>query len=125
MSPCDLFTEADERELEVTENEGERQVGTGRACRLVTKAGNTGALIRTNTGLDGVPAGEGLRSITVGSHEAKIWGNTATSACTVFLGVSESSRVDVSAVDRQGNVEESCALAERTAELVEKNLPES
>ncbi|GGS33857.1 DUF3558 family protein [Actinokineospora fastidiosa] len=124
MSPCDLLTSDDRQTLGVTKVEGEAQTGSARICTAHTAAGTTSTGIRTNAGLDGVRASNATET-RVGSHDAKIAKNSAAGGCTVYIGVSDSSRVDVVSVDRQGDVEESCALAERTAGLVEKNLPES
>lgn len=123
--PCELLTDADRSSLGVTKTEGPEKLGTARICRFRTPEGGFTPGIRTNVGLAGVVVKGPVTDIAVGSHQAKQMRSDDTGGCTVFIGVTASSRVDVVVQDRQGDQDEACELALRAAKLIEPNLPES
>jgi hypothetical protein len=76
--------------------------------------------IRTNAGLAGFQAsGETLHNITIGKHQAEQYANSTT--CYVAIGVSDSSRVDVSVT--QILTGDPCPPAMTLANLIEPKLP--
>jgi hypothetical protein len=77
--------------------------------------------IRTNVGLSGFLANGGtVHDITVGTHQAKQVLDDSGS-CVVGIGVSDSSRVDVTATP--GATADPCPVAGKLANLIEPKLP--
>lgn len=123
--PCELLSPSDKADLGVTKSEGPENVGGARLCRVRTATGGFTPGIWDKAGLAQIVAKGPMSDLTIGSHQAKQMRSDATGGCTVFLGVTASSRVDVVVQDRQGDQDEACDLALRAAKLIEPNLPES
>lgn len=121
--PCELLSTTDKSALGVKKSTGPEEFAGARICRIHTAAGSLTPGIWDKAGLAQVIATGPISDVTIGSHQAKQMGDSA--GCTVFIGVTASSRVDVVAQDRQGDQDEACDLALRAAKLIEPNLPKS
>ncbi|QTR01705.1 DUF3558 domain-containing protein, partial [Saccharothrix algeriensis] len=122
--PCELVTE-DETESTLGAQRKDpkpERIGTARACTFYPEQATFVVGIRTNVGLAGVqPNGGVVKDITVGGRPAKeLLG--ATGSCGIYLGVSDSSRVDV-VLNASSSGGDPCPPARRIAELVEPRLP--
>lgn len=60
-----------------------------------------------------------ISDLTVGSHQARK--HSEAGVCAISLGVTPTSRVDVTGIGSDS--EPDCGLAQRAATLVEQNLP--
>lgn len=120
--PCGLVTAEDvERALGALDGEPRRNdLGTARSCEYEVDKRLLVVDIRTNVGLAGVNATGPVTDLTIGGHQVKAWVSQG-GTCFVVLGVTESSRVDITAQPRTGAQE--CGPAQRLAELVEPKLP--
>lgn len=120
--PCGLLTEQD---LDMLGKLGgpplRRDLGTARSCNYNIDNHPLDIDLRTNVGLAGVNTAGPVTDYTVGGHQAKVWISSGGS-CFVVLGVSPSSRVDITYITISTG-EDPCALARRVAELVEPRLP--
>ncbi|MBB5960340.1 hypothetical protein FHS29_006963 [Saccharothrix tamanrassetensis] len=120
--PCTLVTTDEVTDaLGALRKEPTKEViGTARSCVFAPKPATFAVGIRTNVGLSGVqPNGGVIKDIKVGDRAAKeLLG--ATGSCGIYLGVTDSSRVDV-VLNATG--QDPCPLALRIAELVEPRLP--
>jgi hypothetical protein len=98
-------------------------VGTAHSCELDTADYHFGLDIRTDAGLSSfapVAGGGPVTESDVGSHQAKEQADKNASSCTVAIGVSDSSRVDVTATG-DGNTDP-CPATLAVAKLVEPKL---
>ncbi|MGH3620167.1 MAG: DUF3558 domain-containing protein [Sciscionella sp.] len=121
VDPCSLLTEAQQGQLGITTGGTPSDVGTARGCQWNTSASTLSLDVRNNAGLSQVPAdGGAVTETTVGGHRAKK--RDSAGACFIFLGVTASSRVDVSGI---GNTGPNCSIAQQAAQLIERNLPRS
>jgi len=94
-NPCSLLSSGDLSRLGATSTPTKNQIGTAYACELDNAEGHIIVGIRTNVGLQGYNASGGtVTDITVGSHQAKQEVDS-TGSCIIALGVSSSSRVDI------------------------------
>ncbi|RKT57337.1 DUF3558 domain-containing protein [Saccharothrix australiensis] len=122
--PCALITRAEaEQALGPLRKEPKAgELGGARTCSFAPRTATFLIGIRTTVGLAGVqPDGGVLSDVTIGDRPAKeLLG--VTRSCGVYLGVSDSSRVDV-VLNATSSGEEPCPLARRIAELVEPRLP--
>ncbi|MFE9745314.1 DUF3558 domain-containing protein [Saccharothrix saharensis] len=120
--PCALVTAEDvERALGALDGEPRRNdLGTARSCEYEVDKRLLVVDIRTNVGLTGVNATGPVTDLTIGGHRVKAWVSQG-GTCFVVLGVTESSRVDITAQPKTGTQE--CGPAQRLAELVEPKLP--
>lgn len=108
-------------QLGVAGNGETSHVGTARSCQWDTGVAILEADIRTNAGLGQVQTNGGaVRDAMIGGRQAKRQQNSV--ACLYALGVTSSSRVDVSASNNNGP---DCQLAQQAAQLIERNLPRS
>lgn len=122
--PCSLLSAAALDQIGVSSPPSEDQVGTAHSCELDSSAYHIGLDIRTDVGLagfQGVSGGGHLSSHTIGRHMAKEQPDNGSSSCTVAVGVSQSSRVDVTATG--DGTTDPCPTAMAVAELVEPKLP--
>lgn len=120
--PCSLLSSSDLTQLGVSTPPTSDKVGTAPDCSLDTSGNFTvGIALRTTSGLsDFTLTGGSAHTITVGSHSAK-QGVDNTGSCNVAIGVSSSSRVDVTALG-DGNADP-CPTALAVARLIEPKLP--
>lgn len=96
--------------------------GSKSGCEWDGSQFTVGVDVRTNVGLAGVLANGGtISGTTVGSHQAKL--QQDPSGCMYALGVTDSSRVDVTATGNSENGQ--CDEALAVAKLIEKKLPSS
>ncbi|MEV8442864.1 DUF3558 domain-containing protein [Actinosynnema sp. NPDC051121] len=124
LDPCTLLTKAEAERVtgEQTAEPAVEQLGSARVCNFSPKQALLGVGIRTTSGLAQVLSnGNVVQEIMVGRHQAK-QAVGATGSCGIFIGVTESSRVDV--VLNSGRADEDpCPAAMEVAELVEPRLP--
>ena len=122
--PCTFITTGEATELKASGPPKRDKVGTADVCKWVKSGvGNFSVGIRTNLGLAQVikPEGGQVTDIKIGDREAKQISGNAGGSCIIALGISSSSRVDVSALERPN--EDPCPMALKVAELVEPKLP--
>jgi hypothetical protein len=119
--PCSLLSSADLRSIEVSGQPTQDEIGTEHACEMDNSNGHIIVGVRTDVGLAGFQSSGGtVHGITVGSHQAKeVLGDTGT--CLIGIGVSDSSRVDVSMTGFGSG--DPCVGALSVAKLVEPKLP--
>lgn len=96
-------------------------VGTAHSCELNTADYTVLLGIRTNVGLAGLVPTAPVTDKTIDGHPAKEEKDDSASSCLVAIGVSGSSRVDVS-VTGDGTTNP-CPTAENVANLVAPKLP--
>ncbi|MEO6083349.1 MAG: DUF3558 domain-containing protein [Umezawaea sp.] len=122
IQPCSLLTKSEAEQVTGAQREepAPEKVGSSRTCGFSPKGKSFTVGIRTNAGLSGVQAPGEVTDRTIGRHQAKKFVASGGS-CIVAIGVTASSRVDISL--NAGGVEDPCPLAERIAELVEPRLP--
>jgi hypothetical protein len=126
--PCSLLSSSDLSQLDLDPSAppSRDQVGTASSCDLSLADGGGGVIvgIRTNEGLSAMTnSGVATTSLTIGTHQAAKQTNDAynTGSCLISLGVSSSSRVDVTA--NTGGSSDACPDAMKVAQLVEPHLP--
>jgi hypothetical protein len=96
-------------------------VGTAPDCALKTPDFTIGVAIRTDVGLDGFnPNGGTVHDITIGTHRGK-QDLDVSGSCVIAIGVSASSRVDVTVFPNQNG--DPCQMATTLANLIEPKLP--
>jgi hypothetical protein len=121
LQPCDLLT-SDEQ---ATFNLGagvEDEVGPARACQWQASGEHTITIgVIDDLGLDQVQSSGSTQSMKIGSHDAVQY-TGGVSACAFAIGVTDSSRVDVTGA-ANGDTTEACAVAKQAAQLVEPKLP--
>jgi hypothetical protein len=123
-NPCALLSSADLQQIDASSPPTQDKVGTANSCELDTADYHFGLDIRTDAGLAGfepVAGGGPVTSPDLGSHQAKEQADRNSSSCTVVIGVSDSSRVDVTATG-DGNTDP-CPATLAVAKLVEPKLP--
>lgn len=120
--PCSLLTADDARELGSTAAPKREKVGTADSCAYRPTDASLSIGIRTNLGLAQTQSSGGqITDIKVGGREAKQVSGRTSGGCLVVLGVTSSSRVDVTVIPPpKGN---GCPLALKVAELIEPKLP--
>lgn len=99
-------------------------VGTAHSCEIDSADYHFGLDIRTDGGLsafESVAGGGPVTSPSVGRHQAKEQADSGSSSCTVAIGVSDSSRVDVTATG--DGTKDPCPAALAVAQRVEPKLP--
>ncbi|HEX5494565.1 MAG TPA: DUF3558 family protein [Mycobacteriales bacterium] len=122
--PCSLFSSSDLQQLGVSSPPSQDMVGTAQSCELDTADFHIGLDIRTDVGLSGfvaVPNGGQVTSTTIGQHQAKQEADPSSSSCTVAIGLTDSSRVDVTTTG--DGTSDPCPGALTIAKLVEPKLP--
>lgn len=119
-APCSLVSTSDLAQLGVSAAPQTGAVGTAHTCDFDSADFSMGIAIRTNGGLDAFNNPGGTpQQVTVGKHQAKRELDN-TGSCTVAIGVSASSRVDVTVTPILNG--EPCAPAMRLATIVEQKL---
>ena len=121
--PCSLLSSAQLTQLGVSAQPTQDMIGTAHSCEMDTAQDHIIVGIRTNGGLDSftqAATGGPVHDTTVGTHQAKqSVGNTGS--CVIAIGVSASSRVEVT-VTGDGSTDP-CPTAVNVAKFVEPNLP--
>ncbi|MCE6997968.1 DUF3558 domain-containing protein [Saccharothrix sp. S26] len=124
VDPCTLLTKAEAERVTgaQTAEPVVEQLGSARVCNFSPQQALLGVGVRTTSGLAQVQSnGNVVQELVIGRHQAK-QAVGATGSCGIFIGVTESSRVDV--VLNSGSPDEDpCPAAMRVAELVEPRLP--
>jgi hypothetical protein len=128
IQPCDLLSATDISQNQLTKSDS----GTGSGARTCgwqnTTADNgfgysVSVSIRDSQGLSDINTdGYTMSDDAIGSHQGKQAQSTNGAGCFVAIGVSSSSRVDITATGSNGPAA-SCQLANQFAKLVEPNLP--
>lgn len=119
--PCSLLLSNDLAALGVSSAPTEQLVGSAHTCNFDSASFSMGVAIRTNVGLGGFQNPGGTpRNITIGTHQAKQEVDN-TGACTVAIGVSDSSRVDVVASPILNG--DPCPTALKVANMIAPKLP--
>jgi len=117
---CSLLSASDLAALGASGQPTEDMVGTAHACEFASTDFSMGLAIRTNGGLGAFQSnGETLHNSTIGKHQAEQYANSTT--CYIAIGVSDSSRVDVSVT--QILTGDPCPPAMTLANLIEAKLP--
>lgn len=121
LQPCELLTPEDLETLGVPAGV-EDEVGLARMCQWQASGKHTvSAGIFDDLGLGDVVSRASKTRTSVGSHDAvRYWGPLGV--CAIAIGVTESSRVDVSGV-AGGDRGVACRVAKQAAALVEAKLP--
>jgi hypothetical protein len=119
--PCSLLSSADLQRIEVSGQPTQDAIGTEHACEMDNPDGHIIVGVRADVGLAGFQSSGGtVHDMTVGSHQAReVLGDTGT--CLISIGVSDSSRVDVSMTGLGSS--DPCPAALSVAKLVEPKLP--
>lgn len=126
LKPCDILQPADLQELKLTGGE-EKEVAGIHTCRYRYEGAtledtfNLGVDLFPDQGLTQLNADNVKPLPKIGDHEAASWTDPA-GACGVSLGVTESSRIDNSAIGGT-NQQLACQLAQQLATAVERRLP--
>jgi hypothetical protein len=119
--PCSLISQNALDQIGESAPPTPDQVGTAPDCSLLTPDFSIGVAIRTNVGLSDFPANGGtIHDITIGTHQGKQVLDDSGS-CEVGIGVSDSSRVDITATP--GASADPCPIAAKLANLIEPKLP--
>jgi hypothetical protein len=118
---CSLLSSSDLSQLGVSSSPSEDMIGTAHACEFDNSEGHIIVGIRTNVGLAGFSANGGtVGDITVGTHQAK-QDVDDTGSCVIAIGVSASSRVDVTVTG--DGTSDPCPTSMAVARMVEPKLP--
>ncbi|WP_434447629.1 DUF3558 domain-containing protein [Lentzea sp. E54] len=121
--PCALVTTGEATEIGTEGSPKRQQVGTADSCTWKKSGAVVSVGIRTNLGLAQTQASGGqIADISVGGREAKQVSGRSSGSCLVVLGVSASSRVDVT-VTPPATGGDACPLALAFAEKIEPKLP--
>lgn len=121
LQPCDLLASSEQASLNLGPGV-EDELGPARACQWQASGQHTITIgVIDELGLDDVVSGGAKQPTRVGAHDAVQY-KAALGVCAFAIGVTDSSRVDVSGVAR-GDEARACAVAKQAAELVEPKLP--
>lgn len=119
--PCSLLSSSDLTTLGVSAQPTEGTTGSAHTCDFDSSDFSMGIAIRTNVGLSGFNNPGGTpQNIQVGRHQAKQEVDN-TGSCTVAIGITDSSRVDVLATPVLNG--DPCPAALKIANIVEPKLP--
>lgn len=119
--PCSLLSSGELQEIGVSSQPTQDMVGTAHACELDTANFHIIVGIRTNVGLAGLTPTAPVTSTTISGRPAKEQKNDSASSCLIAIGVSNLSRVDVTATG--DGTTNPCPTAESVAKLVAPKLP--
>lgn len=129
IQPCDLLTSGEISKNGLTGQEESNDSGA-RSCTWDNDAFDNGLGytvgddIRDTQGLADINTdGYSVSDDPVGSHQGKLAQQTNGDGCFVAIGVGTSARVDVVVSTASADVQQSCALANRYAKLIEPKLP--
>lgn len=129
IQPCDLISQS-----QATQNtlvpKGPSNEGAARNCSWSNPVADNGDGYAVEIGLRD---SQGLKDINtdgftmtddqIGRHQGKQGEDTSTGDCLVFIGVTDTSRVDVVISDGNSDATEACQLANHYATLIEPELP--
>lgn len=122
--PCSLISSSDLEQLGASSPPSKDKVGGAPDCSIDTSSGNIGVTVLAHRGLAQLNVQGPVTDRKVGSHQVKQMQYTSDSSdCLVAIGVTSSSRVDVS-FEANGGVD-ACSNAFKAAQLVEPHLPAS
>jgi hypothetical protein len=120
-APCSLLSSSEASSLGVSGQPQRQKIGSAQSCLVSVSGGGFIIGIRTNVGFAAMQANGGqLTDTTIGRHQAKQLTGGATGSCVIGIGVTASSRVDVTA---HAGTTDSCPLTSQVAQLVEPKLP--
>lgn len=129
VQPCDLLSDSEVSQNHLTA-EGPKSGNGARSCTWTDDSFDDGlgyvlgADLRDSQGVDSYNKdGFSVTTTTVGHHQAILAKGTTTTLCDVTIGVSPTSRVDLSVNTGSSDVSQSCTLVERYAQLIEPKLP--
>lgn len=122
-----MLTESAKTELELSGAGEERKIGSARTCRWRKRGPSEtiifGVDIWDTAGIDDVPDDVTINPLPdIGSHKAVQGPAKQGGSCTVFMAVTDSSRVGTT-VTAGTDVQKGCELALQMAKLVEPKLP--
>jgi ABC-type phosphate transport system substrate-binding protein len=128
IQPCDLLSSAD-----VSQNQlgtpAPENLGGARTCSWQNTTANNGdgynisVGIRDTQGINEISSGvDTITPDNIGSHPGRQLQSTQSGTCVIAIGVTNSSRVDVT-VNAGTDPVQGCQLANQFAKLVEPNLP--
>ncbi len=119
---CSLLSSAELEQLGVSAQPTQEMVGTAHACEFDSAEFSMAIGIRTDVGLAGFTDSGGIvHGTTIGRHQAKQEVDN-TGSCVIGIGVSASSRVDVT-VTPGDQTSDPCPTALKLANIVEPKLP--
>jgi hypothetical protein len=128
LQPCNLLTSTEVSENELS-GQGTTNDGGVRGCDWANKTADGGlgyameVAIRDSQGLaDITTSGNTITNDPVGSHQGKQVQDSVAGACFVAIGVTAKSRIDVLGSASNGNMSESCTIANKYAKIVEAKL---
>ncbi|MEV0680742.1 DUF3558 domain-containing protein [Actinosynnema sp. NPDC050436] len=122
--PCSYLTrqEAEGALGRLLKDPENRKVASAVTCRYSPSYGVVVVAVRTNVGIAGVqPNGGEIKEASVSGRPAKELLDS-TGSCGIYMGVTETSRVDV-VVTTVGSDKPPCPIAVQVAGLVEPRLP--
>jgi hypothetical protein len=121
LQPCDLLSSTEKATLDLGPG-AEEEIGIARACQWQASGQHTITIgVFDDIGLDDVQSNGAKQPTTVGSHDAVQYAGPLD-ACAIAIGVTDTSRVDVSGVAGD-DATRACSVAKQAAELVEPKLP--
>jgi uncharacterized protein DUF3558 len=120
--PCSLVSQSALSEIGESAPPTPDMVGTAHDCSLTTPDFSIGVAIRTDVGLSGFTTNGGTaQNLTIGTHQAKQELDSASGSCVIGIGVTDSSRVDVTVTP--GATADPCPTASKLATAIEPKLP--
>jgi hypothetical protein len=120
--PCSLVPQSALSQIGESVPPTQDMVGTAHDCSLTTPDFSIGVAIRTDVGLPGFTANGGTaQDLTIGRHQAKQEFDNVSGSCVIGIGVTDSSRVDVTVTS--GATADPCPTASKLANLIEPKLP--
>lgn len=121
LQPCDLLTSTEQATFDLDAG-SEEEIGPARACLWQASDQHSISVgVIDDLGLDDVQTSGAKEQTQVGSHEAVRY-DGPLGTCSFAIGVTDSSRVDVSGV-ASGDMTKACSIAKQAADLVEPKLP--
>lgn len=121
--PCSILTTSDLDSLGLTVQGEHTNSHRSRGCTWTQNGASLDLAIRTNQGLTGfaVEGATHVKKLQIGDHNAKQQITPGTEGCVIGIGITATSRVDVSAVMTETSKE--CPAAVKSAKVVEPHLP--
>lgn len=119
--PCTLLSSSDLQELGSSTPPSRDDLVSSHGCSFDTTNASIDVGVRINAGLAAFQANGGkITTMTVGDHQAKEVLDR-TDSCVIALGVTNTSRVDVTVTADKET--EACPIAQQVAHLIEPKLP--
>jgi hypothetical protein len=119
--PCSLVSQTTLSQIGESVPPTRDMVGSAHDCSLTTPDFSIGVAILTDRGLSAFNANGGtVQDITIGTHQAKQEADS-TGSCAIAIGVTDSSRVDVTVTP--GATADACPTATKLATAIEPKLP--